>query len=173
LLYTEDAIYAASFCSVGNQLTGKVGLLSVSASGKVSHLASLDLPLGPITMEYIQTPDVIFIGYPDGTLQFMEKEGFAEKGKARFHKAPIRDIKQLNESCLVMDENGVFSFWRVIDEKTAEENRAAYQAKRQGGGFGGGVSGGMSGGMGGSMSGSMGGGMGGFGMNTNMGGGMM
>jgi len=169
LILADDVVYAPSFCSANNQITGKVGLISVSGSGKVSHLASLDAYSGAISMEYISASDVLFIGYPDGTIQFMDKEGFIEKGRARVHKAPIRDMKQLNESCLVMDENGIFSFWRILDEKTAEENRSAYQSKRQGGGsFGGGGfgGGGIGGGIGGGMSGGIGGGF-------NMGGGMM
>jgi len=90
-------------------------------------------------MEYISASDLHFIGYPDGTVQFMNREGFIEKGRARIHKAPIRDMKQLNDSCLVMDENGIFSFWRILDEKAAEENRSIYQFKKQdGGGFRGG-----------------------------------
>jgi len=155
-----------------------MGILT-AASGKPSHLASVDIFNGAITCEYIPGSDTIFIGYPDGTIQFMDKDGFTEKGKAKAHRAPIRSIKSFGDRFVAMDENGMFSCWQVLDEKTAEEKKSASQQKRQGGGgynqmgggnnFGGGNMGGGNFGGGNFGGGNMGGG-GGFGMGGGMGG---
>ncbi len=152
-----------------------MGILTAS-SGKASHLASVDLYGGAITLAYIPGSDIMFVGYPDGTIQFIDKDGFTEKGKAKAHRAPIRAIKSMGDKYLAMDENGMFSCWQVLDEKTAEEKKSAYQQKRQSAGYGGGnnnYGGGNFGGGGGNFGGgggNFGGGGGGFGMGGGMGG---
>lgn len=121
--------------------------------------------------------DIIFIGYANGVLEFREKDGFTEKGKAGVHKAPIRSIRQFNDMFIVADESGLFTAWKMLDEKTADANKTEYMNKRGGGGggqqqqFGGGgnmnIGGGGGFGMGGGGFGNaggmgIGGGMGGF-----------
>jgi len=170
ILNTEDAIYAPTCVNDNGGFSGKMGILS-AASGKPSHLASVDIYNGAITCEYIAGSDVLFIGYPDGTIQFMDKDGFTEKGKAKAHRNPIRAIKSYGDKFVAMDESGIFSCWQVLDEKSADEKKSAYQQKRQGGGgFGGNNMGGGNFGGGGFGGGNMGGGN--FGGN-NFGGGNM
>ena len=177
----DEALYAVTFSSNNGAITGQVGILSISGSGKVSHLVSLPLSSGAITLEYLPGAEVMFIGYCDGTLEFRDKDGFSEKGKAAVHRAAIREIKQFNNLFLVADENGVFSIWQILDEKTAEENKAQYMSQRQnfnggtfgGGGFGGNTGGGFGGGgTGGSFGGGGTGGSFGGGFPSGIGGGM-
>lgn len=83
-------------------------------------------------MEHMIGTNVLFIGYSNGLLEFKDKEGFSEKGKAEVHKSPIRSIKQLGDLLIVADESGLLTTWKVLDEKTAEFNKNNYNNKKQG-----------------------------------------
>jgi hypothetical protein len=144
--------------------TGADGVVNImlhtqGADAEISSIARLGLEGPGTSSAYSAASKTLIFGLADGTLQFINKEGFVAKAVVKKNKKQIKKILSVEDTAnkctnvMIIDAGGYFTKFRLLHPDLAAKKKEEYLNGKQQGGqpqmYGGGMGMGM--GLGGNM----------------------